>query len=74
MPPIKLTDAEITHVFAACRPLPVEQRDSFLQQVATLLNGCAEIGPGTVYRCIEQAQRNHFTPPDLSHHGSRRAG
>ena len=30
-----------------------------------LLRGCVEVGPGTVYRAIEQAQRAHFDPPQL---------
>lgn len=67
MPPIRLTDDELTAIFAACRPLPVDRRDGFLQEVAALLQGCVEVGPGSVYRCIEQAQRNHFTPPIAEH-------
>ena len=32
--------------------LAVDQRDAFLQEVADALQGCAEIGPGTVHRAI----------------------
>ena len=71
MPPIRLTDDELSAVLAAARPIPVERRDAFLQDVAALLRG-REVGPGTVHRAIEQAQRVHFDPPDLSG-GSRRA-
>jgi hypothetical protein len=65
MPPIKLTDEELTHVFEAARPLAVNRRDDFLQEVARLLRGSDMVGPGTVHRAIEQAQRLHFDPPQL---------
>ena len=63
MPPIRLSDSELDAVMAAARPIPVERRDAFLQDVAALLRG-REVGPGTVHRAIEQAQRAHFDPPD----------
>ena len=61
--PIRLTDDEMSHVFEAARPLPVERRDAFLQEVASLLGGCDMVGPGTVHRAILQVQRAHFDPP-----------
>jgi hypothetical protein len=70
--PLALSDSELAAVFNAARPIPVERRDAFLQQVAAQRRGCVEVGPGTVHRAIEQAQRAHFDPPDLSG-GSRRA-
>ena len=70
MPPLKLSDAELDAVLVAARPIPVERRDAFLQDVAALLRG-REVGPGTVHRAIEQAQRVHFDPPDLTAGGSR---
>jgi hypothetical protein len=63
--PIRLTDDEMSHVFEAARPLPVERRDAFLQEVASLLRGCDMVGPGTVHRAIAEAQRTHFDPPQL---------
>ena len=63
--PIRLTDDEMSHVFEAARPLPVERRDAFLQEVARLLRGCDEVGPGSVHRAIAEAQRAHFDPPEL---------
>jgi hypothetical protein len=73
MPPIRLSDVELDAVMAAARPLPVERRDAFLQAVAGALQG-RELGPGVVHRVCAEAQRAFFDPPDLSHHGSRRAG
>jgi hypothetical protein len=63
MPPIRLTDEELTHVFEAARPIPVNRRDDFLQEVARLLRGCDTVGPGSVHRAIAEAQRAHFDPP-----------
>jgi hypothetical protein len=63
--PLALSDSELAAVFTAARPLPVERRDAFLQEVAALLRGSVAVGPGTVHRAIEQAQRAHFDPPEL---------
>jgi hypothetical protein len=49
MPPIKLTDDEMNAVYAACRPLPVADRDAFLQALADALRQRGEIGPGVVF-------------------------
>ena len=63
MPPVKLTDDEMSAVIIAAQPIPIGRRDAFLQDVAKFLRGCAEVGPGHVHRAIEQAQRAHFDPP-----------
>jgi len=62
---VRLNDAELSHIFEAARPIPVDSRDAFLEQVATLLRGCSDAGPGDVHRAIEQAQRQFFIPPQL---------
>jgi hypothetical protein len=64
--PISLSDTELTPIMTAARPIAVERRDAFLQQVASTLQRCGEIGPGAVHRAIAEAQRQHFDPPDLS--------
>ena len=64
--PLKLSDSELDAVMAAARPLDVSLRDAFLQQVASALQGCREIGPGVVYRVAAETQRRFFEPPDLS--------
>jgi hypothetical protein len=66
MPPIRLTDDELTAVFDAAAPLDVAMRDQFLQQVATSLGGYREIGPGLIHRICAEAQRHFFDPPDLT--------
>jgi hypothetical protein len=65
MPPIRLSDSEFNAVMSAARPIPVERRDDFLQDVAALLSGCVEVGPGVVHRICAEAQKRHFDPPDL---------
>jgi hypothetical protein len=66
--PIKLTDDELDAVMSAARPLAVERRDAFLQQVAAELRG-REIGPGLVHRVVAQVQREHFDPPVFGSNG-----
>jgi hypothetical protein len=66
MPPIRLSDSELAAVMAAARPIAVSRRDAFLQQVASALASCSEIGPGVVHRICAEAQRAHFDAPDLS--------
>ena len=74
MSPIRLTDEELTHIFEAARPIPVERRDDFLRAVANALHlDCSgEIGPGDVHRAIVRAQKAHFDYPDLSDHSGGR--
>jgi hypothetical protein len=67
--PLRLSDDELTAVMAAARPLPVERRDSFLQEIAHTLRECGELGPGVVYRVCAEVQRRH-DPPDLSRDAS----
>jgi hypothetical protein len=65
MSPIKLSDDELNAVMAAARPLDVRVRDAFLQQVASELARCDEVGPGVVHRVCAAAQRAFFDAPDL---------
>jgi hypothetical protein len=64
MQPLKLSDAELDAVFAACRPLQLNVRDAFLQDLVSELRRYPEIGPGVVYRVIVTLQRKYFDPPD----------
>jgi hypothetical protein len=65
--PLALTDAQLTAVFEAARPLAVRDRDAFLQEVASLLAGIADPGDGDVARAIRAVQRRHFDPPLTNH-------
>jgi hypothetical protein len=64
MPPIRLTDDELSAVFTAAQPIPVARRDQFLRDVAKMLRG-VEVGPGSVHRAIAEAQRAHCDYPQL---------
>lgn len=57
MQPIRLSDDELTQVFRCAQPLPVADRDAFLQAVADKLAAYPEIGPGLVHRCCREAQK-----------------
>ena len=70
--PLVLTDDELSHIVQAAMPIALDRRDAFLEQVADLLRGCTgPIGPGTVHRAIEQAQRLYFDPPENDRTPSR---
>jgi hypothetical protein len=60
MPPIALTDAQLTAVFEAARPLAVRDRDAFLLELAAALAGVPDPGDGDVARAIRAVQRRHF--------------
>jgi hypothetical protein len=66
MSPIKLSDAQLSAVFDAARPLPRESRDAFLLDLAAALAGITDIGDGDVARAIRAVQRKHFDPPQFT--------
>jgi hypothetical protein len=54
-------------VLHAARPLAVNERDGFLQEVAAALQDVKAPGDGDIYRAIRVAQRRHWDPPLLDH-------
>ena len=71
MPPLKLSDDEMSAVLAAARPLDVRMRAPFLRAVANALQGSEVIGPGIVARTCADLQRQFFDPPEVSRTSSR---
>jgi hypothetical protein len=65
MGPVRLTDAQLTAVFEAARPLAVASRDAFLLDLAAALQGIPDPGDGDVARAIRAVQRKHFDPPEF---------
>jgi hypothetical protein len=65
MPPLALSDDQLTAIMQAAAPLPFNRRAAFLEEIAAQLRG-REIGDGLVHRVIAQVQRAHFDPPELS--------
>jgi hypothetical protein len=66
--PIALTDAQITSIFAAARPLPADRRSDFLEACAREIAAMPEVGDGALYRIITAMQKRYFDPPDLANH------
>ena len=63
MPPIALTDDQLSALFAAAQPLARDRRDGFLVAVAEILGAIRDPGDGDVNRAIRKAQREFFDPP-----------
>jgi hypothetical protein len=68
---IKLSDAEMDAIMRAARPIAPDRRDAFLQEVASSLVGCSDIGPGIVHRVLAQVQRVHLDPPETAYNQPR---
>jgi hypothetical protein len=62
-PMIRLTDEQLSHLFAAAQPLERDMRDAFLEAVADILGRLSDPGPGDIHRAIVAAQRKYFDPP-----------
>lgn len=65
MPPLRLSDDQMSMITRAAEPLQPADRGPFLQRVATLLNG-HELGDGVISRVARQAQGEFFRAPDLT--------
>ena len=61
---VHLSDDQLDQVMRAARPLPVRDREAFLQAVAEGLRG-KTIGDGEVFRAVRDAQRLFYDAPDL---------
>jgi hypothetical protein len=65
MPPVRLTDEQMSAVLAASHPLPRHARSAFLAACAQELAQLPELGDGAVHRTIMKVQREFFDPPQL---------
>jgi hypothetical protein len=61
---VHLSDDQLDQVLRAAHPLPVRDRDAFLQLVADGLRG-KTIGDGEVFRAVREARRRFYEAPDL---------
>jgi hypothetical protein len=57
LPPLALTDDELSAAQRAAAPIHRLQRDAFLKALATELERHPVIGPGLVHRCAAELQR-----------------
>jgi len=65
MPPLALTDDQLSAVLRAAEPLPPCDRGAFLEDVARELAG-RELGDGIVARTCHEVQRRYWRAPDLA--------
>ena len=61
--PLALSDFEMNVVFAICRPIAVDLRDAFMQELAEALRALPAHDVGIVYRIARDLQRKYFIPP-----------
>jgi hypothetical protein len=61
--PLALSDSQIATVMQLSRPLLPDQRVTFVELLATRLNGHREIGDGALYQLCRDLQRGLFSPP-----------
>jgi hypothetical protein len=55
---IGLTDEQLQLVMSLSAPIPVEQRDAFLRELAVELRLRGDVGPGELHRlCVEIRHR-----------------
>ena len=64
--PLALSDSELEAVPQAARPLPIELRDGFLQEVAASLRACGEIGLAPCIGFAPRRSGRFLIRPDLS--------
>jgi hypothetical protein len=63
LPPLALSDAQMSAVFAASYPLPPNRRSDFLADVARELAALPMVGDGVLHRVVMVVQRKYFDPP-----------
>jgi hypothetical protein len=59
MPPLSLSDKELSLLRSLAEPLAYGQRRAFLQAVALELANCTQPGPGVTYRVARDVQRRY---------------
>jgi hypothetical protein len=58
-----LTDAQVTAIIHASRPLQAHEQTAFLTALAALLAWRNKIGDGQLWRVLRDLQREYFVPP-----------
>jgi hypothetical protein len=63
-----LSDAAMSAVLTACRPLPPDTRHAFVAALVALLHSepCQPPGDGAVARAIRSLQREFWSPPRVA--------
>ena len=74
MPPLQLTDDEMTVLRRLAEPIDHQRRPQFLQEVAAELEAkrqAGEIGEGVVHRVARTLQRKYWEPPEFPNAAGR---
>ena len=74
MPPLQLTDDEMSVLRRLAEPLDQQRRQLFLEEVAAELEAkrqAGEIGEGVVHRVARVVQRRFFDPPEFPNAAGR---
>ena len=84
MPPLSLSDEELSLLRSLAEPVAYGRRREFLQAVAAALEACpqSQNGPGTTFRIAREVQRRFVlearrvaqAAPDRGDAGARQAG
>jgi hypothetical protein len=59
MPPLSLSDEELSLLRTLAEPVAYGRRGEFMQAVAAELKACPEPGPGATYRVARDVQRRY---------------
>jgi hypothetical protein len=59
MPPLSLSDEELSLLRSLAEPVAYGQRRAFLQAVAAALEACPQPGPGATHRVARDVQRRY---------------
>jgi hypothetical protein len=65
MPPLQLSDDEMSVLMSLAGPIDQQRRPQFLQEVAAELEAKRQVGEGLVHRLARTIQRKYFDPPQL---------
>jgi hypothetical protein len=63
--PLSLTDAQLTQVTNATRPLELHQRNALLAALPYVFAGRSTVRDGELARALRELGREHFLPPRL---------
>jgi hypothetical protein len=77
LPPLALSDLQVTTVMQLARPLAPNQRAAFLEMLAARLNGRRrDVGDGELHRMVRTIIRDHhlFDAPLETEKGERARG
>ena len=58
---LRLTDHDFQGLMQAAKPLPISERNAFLNDIAAELGRYEVVGPGLLHRIVTEVQRRYIT-------------